>query len=480
MPDDNQKDPSLQENGNEEEDDLSVEKEPVDTEDELKEEEEPETDTEEAPPADEAAVSEDTPAESPGEWFVDFDVWEATLEAHFGPDFEQVLSGELGPDWVVQLNSRISEEKNFYRIVDEIKSEIQDSPEEEMNNSDISFEALEQGEVIYDPRVVGPIGPGGGRGGGGGGGGQKKLPNLTDLRRKEFETSEEIKESTPPKSFEKDLIADNDTPVDENLVLMERSEFSKMSYFAHKELERHKDDLKLKEVLKREVKEEQRKRAAPAARLLAAISIIIFLYAIFSVVCYSFCRFHSTSLLSSLPPDFHFQPSTSLHKQGTLSSVSRQDTEMGESPLVLYFLRPRIKRLEMNYPMGSINETYRLNVSNPTLLVIPRAQRGDSVVVQKHYRQFWPTNLGALTATPLLSLTENGQLVLSAYETTSSSLLPGLTVLEINDSQNQVIGTAYVASERLNIRIENLEGLPQQQASLLNTRLVLLFSLLSI
>jgi hypothetical protein len=478
MPDDKKKDPPFQENGNEQEDDLPVGKKPVDAEDELKEEEGPESDTEEPQSADAAAVSGDTPAESPGEWFVDFDVWEATLEAHFGPDFEQVLSGELGPDWVMKLNNRINEEKNFYRVVDEIKSEIQGSTEEEVNNSNISFEALEPGEVIYDPTVVGPIGPGGGRGGGGGG--QKKLPNLTDLRRKEFETSEEIKESIPPKSFERELIEDKDTPVDENLVLMERSEFSKMSYFAHKEIERHKDDLKLKEVLKREVKEEQRKRATPANRLLAAISIVVFLYAIFSVVSYSLCRFHSRSLLSSLPPDFHFQPSTSLHKQGMLCRVSHGDLEREESPLVLYFLRPKIKRLELNYPMGSINETYRLTVSNPTLLVIPQAQRGDSVVVQKHYRQFWPTNLGALTATPLLSLTENGQLVLSAYETTSSSLLPGLTILKITDSQNQVIGTAYVASETLNIRIESLEELPQQQTDLLNTRLVLLFSLLSI
>ena len=134
----------------------------------------------------------------------------------------------------------------------------------------------------------------------------------------------------------------------------------------------------------------------------------------------------------------------------------------------------------MNYPGGAIEERFSLAVSDPTLLAIPRAYRGDSVVVRKHYRQFWPTNLGALTGTPLLSLTENGNLVLSAYETTSSSLLPGRTMLRITDSQNRAVGTAYVASERLNIRIDSLDDLPAQQAALLNARLVLLFSLLSI
>ena len=304
---------------------------------------------------------------------------------------------------------------------------------------------------------------------GGGGGGGKKLPNLTDLRRKEFEAGEEVKETIPPKSFEKDLIEDKDAPIDENLVLMERSEFSKMSYLAHKELERHKDDLKVRDVLKREGRAETVKRATPGVRLLAAVSLVVFVYAVFSVVSYSICRLNSGNLLSSLPPDFHFQPSTPLHKQGTLSRIIRGDQGIEESPLVVYFLRPKIKRLEMNYPGGAIEERFSLAVSDPTLLAIPRAYRGDSVVVRKHYRQFWPTNLGALTGTPLLSLTENGNLVLSAYE-----------MLRITDSQNRTVGTAYVASERLNIRIDSLDDLPAQQAALLNARLVLLFSLLSI
>jgi len=478
MLDDRKKDSLSQENEDGNEEDLSVIKKSVSPENEKEEQGELQSDVEEPQPAEETGVSEDTPAESTGELFVDFDVWEATLEAHFGHDFEEVLSRELGPDWVIKLNNRINEEKNFYRVVDDIKSEIQGSTEEEVKDRNISFEALEPGEVIYDPTVVGPIGPGGERGGGAGG--RKKLPNLTDLRRKEFETGEEVKESIPAESFEKELIEDKDTPIDENLVLMERSEFSKMSYLAHKELERHKDELKLKEVLKREAKQEQKRQAATGFKLLAAVSIAVFVYAVFSVVCFSLCRFYSKGLLNSLPPDFHFQPSTSLHKQGTLSRVIRGEPGSGGSPVILYFLRPKINRLELNYPMGSIHETYRLSVINPTLLVVPQAQRGDSVAVRKHYRQFWPTNLSALTATPLLSLSENGQLALSAYETASSSLLPGLTVLNIIDSQNRIIGTAYVASERLNIRIENLEGLSQAQTDLLATRLVFLFSLLNI
>lgn len=473
MPEDERKDTPFPGKSDEDEDELSDMESSVEAEDD---EEELERDSEESQPIEEPAVSEGGSEEPKGEWFVDFDVWQATLEANFGPDFEDVLSRELGPDWVIKLNNKINPEKNFYGVVEEIKNEIQGGAEEEANEENISFEALEPGEVIYDPSMVGP---GGGRGGGGGGG--KKLPNLTDLRRKEFEGGEEIKEPAPTTSYEKDLIEDKDAPVDENLVLMERNEFSRMSYLAHKELERHKDDLKLKDVLERENKAEERRRITPAVGIFAAVSIAVFVYALLSVVSYSFFRFYSRNLLSSIPPDYYFQPSTSLHKQGTLSRITRGAQGKEGSPLVVYFLQPKIKRLELNYPMGSIiNERYELAISDPSLLVIPRAHRGDSVVVRKHYRQFWPTNLGALTATPLLSLTENGKLALSAYETNSSSLLPGLTILEITDSQNQVIGSAYVTSERLNIRIEGLEELPQQQTDLLNTRLVFLFSLLNI
>jgi len=475
MPEDEKKDTPFQGKAEEDEDDLSIIKKSVEAGDKAGEQEELESDSEESQPVEEPTVSEDISEEPTGERFVDFDVWEAALEAHFGPDFEEVLSRQLGPDWVMKLSNKITTEKNFYSVVEEIKSEIQGSTKEDVTDNDISFEALEPGEVIYDPSAVGP-----GEGQGRGAEGSKKLPNLTDLRRKEFEASGAIKGPTPTESYEKDLIEDKDTPADENLVLMEHGEFSRMSYLAHKELERHKDDLKLKEVLKRESKTEERRRITPTAGVLVAISIAVFVYALFSVVSYSFYRFYSRNLLSDIPPDFYFQPSTSLHNQGTLSRVIHGGQGREESPLVLYFLRLKIKRLELNYPRGSLNERYRLAISNPTLLVIPRAHRGDSVVVRKHYRRFWPTNLGALTATPLLSLTENGKLVLSAYETTSSSLLPGLTMLKITDSQNQVIGTAYVASERLNIRIEGLEELPQEQTDLLNTRLVLLFSLLSI
>lgn len=108
--------------------------------------------------------------------FVDFDVWEATLEANFGTDFEKVLSRELGPDWVTKLNSRMVSSGNFYGIIEELKDEVQGRPQEVVDEGHMSFETLGPGEVIFDPSAVG-----GGGGGGGGGKYNKGIPNLVDI-----------------------------------------------------------------------------------------------------------------------------------------------------------------------------------------------------------------------------------------------------------------------------------------------------------
>ena len=258
-----------------------------------------------------AAKSTDMTAE----WFVDFDVWEAALEAKFGPAFEQVLTRELGPDWVSKLNTRMMSEQNFYQVLDDIKGNIsgQSSAEtlgESVSSDDtMGFEALGQGEVIYDEKMVGPGGVGGG------GGRHREMPNLDDLRKKDFEAAGELK-SPKGKNIDHEMIDEKVTAPDEEIVLMDRNDFSRMNYFARKELDRHKDDLETRKVLERKSKEEQSAKVSPVNRLILTAAILVLLYAVFCLLALPVGEYQEDKLAAAFPADYLYRPSTALHKQG--------------------------------------------------------------------------------------------------------------------------------------------------------------------
>ena len=457
--------------------------------------EEPETeDEEESVEAvkDKAAESWNRAEEAPaaaGEWFVDFDVWQATLEANFGPDFEAVLSNVLGPEWITQLNSRLQAEKEFYKVIEQIKAEIMGPPPEEEEElgepGSMSFESLGSGEVIFDSStaefgIAGGRGGGGRGGGGSGGGGGRSLPNLKDLRRKEFEGEEVPEEAKKNAPVDQNIINDEEALPDSELVLMDANEFTRMSYYAHKEMERHKDELKIKEVLERESKEKQAGKTSLQFRLLFWLSVSIALYAVLCIASYPVSSYYAKGLLERIPPDFYFQPSNALHKQGELTRVRTQPADGQPEIDVIYFYRPAVKRLDIQNLLNGIQYRYSLKVAQRNLIEPMPGSDSTSVTMRRYYPQYLPTNFSVLARVPFLTVSEKGQELLTAYEWRLSGLLPGLVVTDIVDSAGKAIGTAYVADGRLNIAIPALDTLAPSEKAELAYRLVLLFALLEL
>ncbi|MBN2290634.1 MAG: hypothetical protein JXQ83_14965 [Candidatus Glassbacteria bacterium] len=434
----------------------------------------------EAPDIDEEApdIAGDTAVFSTAEQFVDFDVWVAALEANFGPDFENVLHDSLGPDWHAQINSKMLSGENFYNVVQGIKKDLKGGAQEldVIDEDHLSFEAL-SAEGGY-----GSLGDGPGGGGGPGGEGDDSIP-LADLHRKEFMTQDKFKLDTKPEDYEYEKVLrykgeGTAGEREEEVVLVDRSDFEQLSYYAHKEKERHKDDIELDKVLKRDSLTRQAHNN-PVYRIMAAAAGVIFLYALLCVVSTFACGFYSRGLLKDLPPDMVFRPSTALHKQGELS-LYKPDGNSMDQPLIYYTLRPAVKKMDLRAVDSGTERRFELAACNPSLIVMPRGPRGDSVTVRKHYREYLPSNLAGLLHTPCLSLTEESTLVLEAYETASSSLLPGLLRLEISDGQGSPLGRAYRVGDRLNILLDTQQATGQQQLQTLRMRLVLLFSLLDL
>jgi len=416
--------------------------------------------------------------------FVDFDVWIATLEANFGQDFEQVLYDSLGPDWNMQINNKMASGENFSEVVQEIKKEAAGGGEQglELDEENISFEALGSDEGGGGPGGGGG-GPGGGGGGGGGAAGTPDSIPLADLQRKEFISQDKFKLETRPEDYRYEKVlryrGDKDgQDGDDEVVLVDRSDFTRLSYFAQKEKERHQDDLSLEEVLKRDRQERMREHKRSHMLLLTATGVFL-LYILFCVVSYLACGIYSHSLLGSRPPDLVFRPSTELHKQGEL--VSYDSAEDGKKrPLVLYTLRPTLKKLDLTVIGSGGEQQFELSVCEPTIIVIPSGPGQDSITVRKHYYQGSPSNLGGILRQPFISLIEGDTRVLQVFETFSSSLLPGLMQLEIYDGQDLPFGWAYVAGEQLNIILEPGRKASAGQLQVWKLRLVLLFSVLKI
>jgi hypothetical protein len=430
------------------------------------------------------------------EQFVDFDVWLATLEANFGPDFEKVLQQHLGPDWNAQIDKMMMSGDMFHRVVQDIKKGVEGTEtEEDLDAGEMTFQTMNLDGGFGGPGGGGPGGggpggggpggggPGGGGSGGGGSGGAEdddSVP-LADLHRKEFKTQDKFKLDTRPDDFEYEKVLrykgdkENVNQEDE-VVLMDRSDFSKLSYYAQKEKERHQDDLSLQKVLKRD-SSNRLNQYRKTNLFLASVAGIVFLYTLFCLVSYFACSIYSRSLVKSLSPDLVFRPSTTMHKQGELAGFNPSDPEK-QQPLTYYILRPSLKKLDLTDIGSGGEKRLELAVCSSSLIVVPRGLSQDSLTVRKYYNQSLPQNLGGVLGLPFLALTEEKTVVLQAYETVNSSLLPGFLQLEILDGQGLMLGRAYLCGGWLNISIEKSNVTSGVELQALRSRLVLLFSLL--
>ncbi|MBW7995272.1 MAG: hypothetical protein FVQ81_01625 [Candidatus Glassbacteria bacterium] len=427
-------------------------------------------------------AASDSAGKESADWFVDFDVWEAALEAKFGPKFEQVLTGELGADWVNKLNSKMMNERNFYNVLDDVKDGITGQTQAghpqivERGDSDlpddwVGFEALGPGEVIYDERMVGPAGPGGGGGGGGGGG--RSLPNLSDIRKKEFDQAGELKAAKEAFS-DFDMIDGDSTLPDEEVVLMDRNDFSRLSYFARKELDRHKDDLDTSKVLERKSEKKEQQKIGAANKLILLLASLVLLYTIFTLAALPFGEYYENKIAADNPADYLFRPSTALYKQGELSRTT------GGAAISFYFLQPAMNRLELNHIIGGDERRFELELYNGKSLEIADGPWGGAMEVHRFYSQNWPTNRSAFLQSPYLSLSSNGTPLLLAFERSVSGILPGLLVMDVVTDDGRHVAVAYVADNLLNIRLVD----PVQQGSAeeagLTIQFLFLFSLLEL
>jgi hypothetical protein len=428
----------------------------------------------ESPPPEGEAATET--AGTTAEWFVDFDVWEAALEAKFGSEFEQVLTGELGSDWINNLNTRMMSEQNFYKVLDDIKENISDKSSTETLGELVSiedtmgFEALGQGEVIYDEKMVGP----GGIGGGGGGGRQKGLPNLSDVRKKDFEAAGELK-SPKESKLDREMINEEVTAPDEEVVLMDRNDFSRMNYFARKELDRHKDDLDTRKVLERESKAPERQSIGMVNRLILVVAMLILLYAIFCLFALPVGEYQEDKLAAAFPADYLFQPSTTMHKQGELSRAGG-----GGVAICIFFLQPSLNRLELDHMLGGDRRRFNLDSYNGKELRIDDGPWGDTLEVSRLYSQNWPTNRSAFLSEPYLILSRNGQVVLQAIERRGSGMLPGLLAMDIVTGDGKNVGVGYASDNLFNLSLNEPVGQGSVAETEITKQLLFLFSLLEL
>lgn len=406
--------------------------------------------------------------------FIDFDVWVATLEANFGIKFEKVLTREFGPDWVSMINSRIADGEDFQAVVQDLKHKIGGPARIEIDLNDmesgggITFEALGRGEIIGEP-----------------GGDEHEEDDddphhLLHAIRKELPGDEKLRVDAQPDKYQEEtllLYKDKEKDkksADDDLILMDRRDFSRLSYYASKEMRRQDNKNPNGKIKKRD----WWKRAlpdSPWARAFVLFGLFFLAWALFCMTSYIYYASTSDRMLVQYPPDLVFRPSSTLHNQGVLARINSDSTE---TPLAFFFYRPAVRRLETNILQSQGQIQYNLSVALPGLLVIPQARNRDSVAVVAHYSQRLPQAISALMGIPLFSLYENGSTVIQAFETPASAMLPGLLHLELRGSQNEKVGEAYLARNRLNIRWEKPEDLSGAALDTLVGRLVLLFTLL--
>ncbi|MCE5272481.1 hypothetical protein LLH00_14475 [bacterium] len=409
--------------------------------------------------------------------FIDFDVWVGTLEANFGLDFEKVLTRAFGPDWLNMINARIAAGEDFSAVVQELRYKLGGPSKIERDDSDldsggITFEALGRAEVIGEP-------------------GHGSLDEEQDednslllrARRKEMLGEDKLRVDSQPDRYQEEtllLYKDKEKEqksAEDEMILMDRKDFSRLSYYASKEMGRLGKD-KLKDRASRKGDWwKMGPQAGPWARTFLILGALFLLWVLFSLGSYIYFTSTSGRLINAYPPDLAFRPSTALHKQGVLAAVN---PDSSETPLLFFFYRPTILRLEVNMLSSQGQRRYDLSIARSGLLVIPHSPERDSVAVVAHYSQRLPLALPALLGWPLFSLDIDGVTTLQAFETPASAIFPGLIFLELRGPQNETLGQAYLARNRLNIHWDDRSGLSGASVDKLASRLMLLFTLLDI
>ncbi len=449
----------------------------------------PEQASEDAPkedePADQPAPVRAEPAAGPipaePVGFVDFEVWEATLIAHFGPDFEAVLLRELGTDWVSLLGERLRPGQDFHQVVEELGREQEDrrleqaeALEQDLEEGQTSFEAVGEGEIIRDSSGPGPETGGPVR--------ERRRSRhpleLVDMTRKEFEAPVAMPERPSQAKLEP---PGGEAPLDERLVLMERGDYARLSYLAHKELERHQEEPSLRELMARpEAGDRPRGRAGVANWLVLGGSLLLLGYLAFAAASWLFFTYRGEKFLEPFDPALVLQPSTGLHRQGGLLPRGTVSGEAVSSPrpLALFSYHPALGRLELTLPGEGALRRIEFPLHGPDRLAIPGGAGGDSLVVRRHYRSRLPTSLGGLRGMTLLSLSEGGRVRLAARETPRSGLLPGLIELELSGEGRGRIGRGWLVGGKLHLALDGFEVLPPVERRQLVERLVLLTLLL--
>lgn len=270
--------------------------------------------------------------------FIDFDVWVATLEANFGIKFEKVLTREFGPDWINMINSRIADGEDFQAVVQDLKHKLGGPARIEIDPSDmesggITFEALGRAEVIGEP----------GQGSGQGYEGDENVPHLLHAIRKELPGDDKLIIDAQPEKFQEEtllLYKDKESgkkSADDDLILMDRRDFSRLSYYASKEMHRHDED---KINGQPGNKGDWWKRALPDnpwARVFVLFGVLFIAWVLFCMTSYVYFTSTSDRMLSLYPPDLVFRPSSALHNQGVLARINKDSTE---TPLAFFFLSP--------------------------------------------------------------------------------------------------------------------------------------------
>ena len=406
--------------------------------------------------------------------FVDFEVWIATLEAHFGPNFERVLTNLLGSDWNIQIQQKIMSGENFLNVLNEIKNkdEYLDEDVDEDEEHFFRSEAVGEGEILGDPGDRDEAEKG------------KKYDEehfqLADLKRKEFEAEDKLKYDSIPEEFEIEQVVRHKTDArdSDEIVLIDKNDFANLSYYASKEKTRHSDDISLKTMLQRD-KKQQLSNLRPELIWVAGAAGLFLFYLVFCIVSYMSASFYTPSLLDKFPPQYEFKPSTSLQPRGELIRLSK-DKDQVSQPVFFYIFKPVVRRFEISRFLSGQAESYDLGEVSKEEIKVGKSEWFDSLRVVMNYSRNVPSNFGAILNLPLVELYTDGRLKMFGQETFFSSLMPGYTNLVLYDEAGIGIGRAYISKGNWFISLENESSLSAEQRYTLERELLWTLSIIKI
>ena len=407
--------------------------------------------------------------------FIDFEVWVATLEAHFGPDFEQVLSNLMGPDWNITIQQRMMSGENFLDVINEIKNKHgYEEEEEDEKDGETVFrsEAVGEGEILGDSSA----------------GEEESVAKhhdeehfqLADLKKKEFESEDKLKYDSSPEEFEVEKVVHHKNPESDSdeIVLMDRNDFANLSYYASKEKVRHSDDISLNALLQRERKE-QFTTIRPELIWVAAAAGLFLFYLVFCIVSYFSASFYTPTLLEKFPPQYEFTPSTSLQPRGELIRLVEEQGQTSR-PVLFYIFKPAVRRFEISRFLSGQPESYDFNEITQREIRIGQSEWFDSLRVVMNYGRNVPSNLGSFLHLPLVELYVDGILKMYGQETFFSSLIPGYTNLTVYDEAGSSIGKAYISKGNWYISLDDESSYSTEQRELIERELLWIFSIVKI